>query len=90
MSKSKAALEKPLEDTAQADETPKEEKVKKQKKEKHAASLKGPLCKIVKNSDIEKHFGEYQALVNPPAFICKKCGRAAADKKSLCKPVRIG
>lgn len=77
MSKTKEALEKPA-----AEE-------KKQKKEKHEPSLKGTLCKIVKNSDIEKHFAEYQALVNPPRYICKKCGRAAADKKSLCKPVRI-
>lgn len=69
-------------------EEPKEEK-KSKKEKKQAAALKGTLCKLVKDDALEKHFKEYSALVCQPAYICKKCGRAAADKKALCKPSSI-
>jgi hypothetical protein len=36
--------------------------------------------------DIEK----LKPLVRNAKFICEACGRVAADKKHLCKPVAIG
>ena len=32
---------------------------------------------------------EYKALVKNPKFICKKCGRAAANEDNLCEPVPL-
>jgi hypothetical protein len=32
---------------------------------------------------------DYAELVSQPTHFCKVCGRAAADPKSLCKPVKI-
>jgi hypothetical protein len=89
MSKLKNALEKPVKDAVQPDMTKEPEKKSKKEKKKDKIDLHRPLCKLVHDDILDDHFSEYQALVNPPAYICKKCGRAAADKKSLCKPVRI-
>ena len=46
------------------------------------------LCKW-KKARIEDDFEAYKELVRKPKFICRKCGRAAADKKSLCKPAKL-
>jgi hypothetical protein len=32
---------------------------------------------------------EYKALVKNAQFVCKICGRVAADEKNLCKPVKL-
>ena len=32
---------------------------------------------------------EYKALVKDAKFMCKICGRVAADGKNLCKPVKL-
>lgn len=47
------------------------------------------LCKLVKKDFPEDHMKEYQKLVNKPEYVCKKCGRAANSKRSLCHPVRL-
>jgi hypothetical protein len=64
---------------------------KKKKDDKKAKQnvAKGPLCKLVKKDFLKDHFKEYKALVKEPEYICKKCGRLAKDKRSLCKPVRL-
>ena len=31
----------------------------------------------------------YKGLVREPKFMCKHCGRVAADKKNLCTPVKL-
>ncbi|MCA9057394.1 MAG: hypothetical protein KDA85_02805 [Planctomycetaceae bacterium] len=31
----------------------------------------------------------YIQLIRHPCHVCRKCGRAAAKKKHLCKPVRF-
>jgi hypothetical protein len=32
---------------------------------------------------------ELRPLVKDPKFICKECGRAAADKDNLCHPIDL-
>ena len=32
---------------------------------------------------------KYKALVKPAKVMCKLCGRAAANAKSVCKPVNL-
>jgi len=32
---------------------------------------------------------EYKALVKDPKFMCRNCGRVAADKSSLCVPEQL-
>ena len=32
---------------------------------------------------------DYKNLVKGSKFVCKLCGRAAADAKNLCKPVKL-
>ncbi len=50
-------------------------------------SLAGvPLCKLAKGSFRLK---DVRPLVRDPRFICEKCGRAAASKKSLCAPKKL-
>lgn len=50
-------------------------------------SLAGvPLCKLAKGSFRLK---DVRPLVREPRFICEKCGRAAASKKSLCAPKKL-
>lgn len=31
----------------------------------------------------------YKALVKDPKYVCGICGRAAANKSNLCKPVKL-
>jgi hypothetical protein len=46
------------------------------------------LCDLDKK-EIEKQLPAIMALVNRPAYICKKCARAANQKELVCKPARI-
>ena len=32
---------------------------------------------------------DYKNLVKEPQYMCENCGRAAADKNNLCKPVSL-
>ena len=32
---------------------------------------------------------EYRSIVRNAAYICKLCGRVAAKKSNLCKPVKL-
>lgn len=47
-----------------------------------------PLCKW-KPSQYVKQLEELKQIVAAPVFVCRDCGRAAGEKKWLCKPVRI-
>ena len=46
------------------------------------------LCDLSK-SQIRDRLDEIAALVDRPAFICRKCARVANTKDILCKPKRI-
>jgi hypothetical protein len=46
------------------------------------------LCKWNK-SRYQKDIVKLRQIVQEPAFVCKDCGRAAREKKWLCKAVKI-
>jgi hypothetical protein len=50
---------------------------------------KEKLCKLADKKYPKKKFAEYAELIRKAAYICEKCGRAAAVKKNLCKPQKI-
>lgn len=50
---------------------------------------KRTLCKLVKKDFLKKHLREYKELVKDPIWVCRKCGRAANNMESLCKPARL-
>ena len=45
------------------------------------------LCKW-KKDEYDDKFDELSAVIGKADFACRRCGRAAATKKSLCKPAR--
>jgi len=47
-----------------------------------------PLCKW-KASQYVKDLDLLKTIVAKPTLVCRDCGRAADDKKWLCKPVRL-
>ncbi|MCF7794411.1 MAG: hypothetical protein K9N09_04735 [Candidatus Cloacimonetes bacterium] len=47
------------------------------------------LCKLVKKDYHKTNLKEYSELVKYPRYICQKCGHAAAEAKSLCKPAKL-
>ncbi len=46
------------------------------------------LCKI-KRQEFDTLLPEIVQLVQKPKYLCKKCLRAASQKKVLCKAVRL-
>jgi hypothetical protein len=46
------------------------------------------LCKWNKSRYV-KDLALLREIVSEPRFICKDCGRAAGEKKWLCKPTKI-
>lgn len=45
------------------------------------------LCDLAKK--LPDKLDRYAAAVRNPKFLCKRCGRAANAKASLCKPTRL-
>jgi len=45
------------------------------------------LCTICESGDCTLE--EYKELVRNPKFICKVCGRVAANEDNLCEPVPL-
>lgn len=43
------------------------------------------LCKLAKKGELK----EIAEAARTARFICKKCGRTAEDRKSLCSPVPV-
>nr|MBP7321702.1 hypothetical protein [Deltaproteobacteria bacterium] len=44
------------------------------------------LCYLQNIGQVEKNLEEYKKLVKDAKFVCKSCGRAAANKENLCSP----
>lgn len=48
------------------------------------------LCAMMGKGGLSKEeIKKYTKLIDQPEYVCEKCGRAANDKKNLCRPVRI-
>lgn len=47
------------------------------------------LCDLVKKRYHRDHPKKYKALLKGASYMCRKCGRAASCKNTLCKPVDI-
>jgi hypothetical protein len=47
------------------------------------------MCKLAKKDIPAEDPGGYALLVKDAAYFCTKCGRTAAKKSMLCKPVKI-
>ena len=45
------------------------------------------LCEICQRGDCT--LAQFKALVRDPNFICRKCGRVAANEENLCEPVSL-
>ncbi len=46
-----------------------------------------PLCELKKS--LKADFKAYMQLIRDPTHVCQKCGRAANDKRLLCKPMKL-
>lgn len=47
------------------------------------------LCYLQNVGYIDSNLEDYKKLVKNPKFVCKNCGRAAADEKNLCNPEKL-
>ncbi len=48
------------------------------------------LCAMVgKNGLSKEDIKKFVKLVDQPEYVCERCGRAANDKKNLCRPAKI-
>jgi len=49
---------------------------------------KGEICEWSR-SELQEHWQLLAKIVASPTFACTKCGRAANQKKWLCKPKKL-
>lgn len=47
------------------------------------------LCKVVKDGFLKDYPVLFRKLVTDGRYFCRKCGRVAAKKKSLCKGEKL-
>jgi len=47
------------------------------------------LCLLENVGYLKSNLEDYKSLVRNPKFICKSCGRTAANEKNLCDPERL-
>lgn len=47
------------------------------------------LCYLHNLGYVQLNFDDYKTLVKGPQYVCKNCGRAAANEKNLCKPDKL-
>jgi hypothetical protein len=51
---------------------------------------KNHLCELTAGGLHQRSPKEYHNLVKNPRFVCKSCGRVAAESNRLCLPVPLG
>ena len=47
------------------------------------------LCYLNNLAFHQTNVEDYKSLIKNPKFFCENCGRAAANEKNLCKPVKL-
>jgi hypothetical protein len=47
------------------------------------------LCLLQNIGYLKSHLEQYKKLVKDPKFICKGCGRVAAQERHLCAPEKL-
>ena len=47
------------------------------------------LCYLANVGYHAQNTDEYKELVRQANYLCKNCGRVAADKENLCNPVKL-
>jgi hypothetical protein len=47
------------------------------------------LCYLQNMGYVENYFNDYKELIRNAKFVCKNCGRSAANEENLCKPEKI-
>jgi hypothetical protein len=47
------------------------------------------LCYLSGQESFKKAFGDYKKLVSTARYVCKGCGRTAANPENLCAPEKL-
>lgn len=47
------------------------------------------LCYLENMGYLKSNFSDYKTLVKNSSYVCKGCGRTAADAKNLCSPEKL-
>jgi hypothetical protein len=47
------------------------------------------LCYLTNLHFHQSNWAEYKKLVEGSRYVCKLCGRSAADKNRLCQPIEL-
>jgi hypothetical protein len=47
------------------------------------------LCYLQNMGYVESYFNDYKELIKNARFVCKNCGRSAANEENLCKPEKM-
>ncbi len=47
------------------------------------------LCYLQNMGYVQSNLEDYKKLVTNSKYVCKNCGRTAANEKNLCAPVKL-
>jgi len=48
------------------------------------------LCRLYESDLHKSDPARYATLVKDPRYVCKSCGRVAAENQNLCEPIPLG